>query len=107
MVMYGIDNLDTLQKLTDTVHKMHNKTTWNKKHFVGKLNNWYQWSLTKEVAQHYAINFLLYITMMREKHVRMYERFISQLQMYTNAIRVLSKGYLPISPFPQQNCKKF
>ena len=30
----------------------------------------------------------------------MCERFISQLQMYANVIRVLSKAYLPISLLP-------
>ena len=30
----------------------------------------------------------------------MYEKFISQLQMYANVIRVLLKGYLPISLLP-------
>ena len=30
----------------------------------------------------------------------MYEMFISQLKMNANAIRVLSKGYLPISLLP-------
>ena len=39
--------------------------------------------------------------MLREKYdVKMYERFISQLQMYAKVIRVLSKGYLPISLLP-------
>ena len=69
MVMYGIYNSDTLEKLIDTVHKMHNKTTWNEKLFGGKLSDWYQWYLSKERVQHYAINSLLYITMMREKYV--------------------------------------
>ena len=31
---------------------------------------------------------------------KMYERFISHLQMYAKVIRVLSKGYLPISLLP-------
>ena len=31
MVMYSIYNSDTLEQLIDTVHKMHNKTTWNEK----------------------------------------------------------------------------
>ena len=56
---------------------MHNKTTLNEKQFVGKLNDRYQCYLTKEGVQHYDINSLLYITMMREKNVRMYEKFIS------------------------------
>ena len=57
MVMYGSYNSDTLEKLINTVHKMHNKTTWNEKLFVGKLNNWYQWYLSKDGVEHYAINF--------------------------------------------------
>ena len=39
IMMYGIYNSDTLEKLISTVHKMPNKTTWNEKLFVGKLNN--------------------------------------------------------------------
>ena len=31
MVMYGIYNLDTLEKLIDAVHKMHNTTPCNEK----------------------------------------------------------------------------
>ena len=79
MVMYSIYNLDTSEKLINTVHKMHNTTTWNERLFVGKLSNWYQWYLSKDGVGHYAINSLLYITMVREKYVRMYEKFISQL----------------------------
>ena len=33
---------DTLEKLADTVHKVHNKTTWDKKLFLGKLSDWNQ-----------------------------------------------------------------
>ena len=29
-------NSDTLEKIIDTVHKMHNTTTWNEKIFAGK-----------------------------------------------------------------------
>ena len=61
IAMYSIYNSDTLEKLIDTVHKMYNKTTWNEKLFVVKLNDWYQWYLTKEGVQHHAISSLLYI----------------------------------------------
>ena len=71
MVMYGIYNSDTLEKLINTMHKMHNNTTWNEKLFVGKLNKWYQWYLSKDGAVHYAINSILYITTLREKYVKM------------------------------------
>ena len=42
MVMYSIYNSDTLEKLINAVHKMHNKTTWNEKLFADKLDKWYQ-----------------------------------------------------------------
>ena len=32
--------------------------------------------------------------------MKMYERFLEQLKMYAKAIRILSKGYLPISLLP-------
>ena len=35
-----------------------------------------------------------------QKYVNMYERFINQLQMYAKLVRVLLKGYLPISLLP-------
>ena len=68
--------------------------------FVGNILFWYQWYLSKGGVEYYAINSLLYIAMMREKYIRMYEQFISQLWIYANAIRVLLKGYLPISLLP-------
>ena len=36
----------------------------------------------------------------------MYERFVSQLKEYTPAIRVLSKGYLPMSLIPPSKLAK-
>ena len=48
MVMSGIYNSDTLEKLINTVHKMNNTTMWDKKLFVGKVSNWYQWYLSKD-----------------------------------------------------------
>ena len=40
------------------------------------------------------------MTTVQEKYVRMYKRFIEELILYSRAIRVLSKGYLPISLLP-------
>ena len=72
--MYDIHNSDTLEKIIYTVHKMHNKTTLDKKLFTGKFNNWYQWYLSKNGVGHYAINSLLCIATMSEKYVQMYEK---------------------------------
>ena len=102
IVMYSINNSETVEKLINTIHNMHNKTTCNENLFVGKLHKWYQWYLS-EGAVYYAINSILYITILREKYIKMYEKFINQLKMFANAVRVVSKGYLPISLLPQWN----
>ena len=39
----------------------------------------------------------LFLTTIKEKYVRMYEKFIAELRSYWKAIRILSKGYLPIT----------
>ena len=46
MVLYGIYNSDTLKNLIDTVHRLHNQSTWNERLFVGELNRWYRWDLS-------------------------------------------------------------
>ena len=92
MVMYGVYNSDTLEDLIDTVHKLHNRTTWNEKLFVGQIDNWYKYYWSSAGVQHYAINSLLFLTTVREKYVKMYERFLNQLRQYSQAIRDLSKG---------------
>ena len=42
----------------------------------------------------------------QEKYVRMYKRFIEELKLYSRAIRVLSKGYLPIALLPPSILEK-
>ena len=96
MIMYGIYNSDTLEQLIETVHRVHNTSSWHEGRFSGKLNHWFEY-LNKDGVGHYAVSSILFLSTIREKYVRMYERFIEQLKMYANAIRILSKGYLPIS----------
>ena len=47
--------------------------------------------------QHYAIRSLLYLHTIKDKYIAIYNEFISQLQIYAKAVRILAKGYLPIS----------
>ena len=49
--------------------------------------------------QHYAINSMLYLRTIKDTCIEMYNEFISQLHNYTKTIRILAKGYLPISLF--------
>ena len=86
MVMYGMYNAETLEKLINTVHHIHNTTTQNEKLFTGELNTAYTLYVNKPGIQHYAINSLLYLRMGREKYINMYKEFLTQLNMYAKAI---------------------
>ena len=66
MILYGVYNSDTLTDLIDTVHRMQNFTTWNKKTFAGKLHNWMELYAQDEGMCNYAINSVLFLTTVRE-----------------------------------------
>ena len=106
MIMYGVYNSDTLTDLIDTVHRMQNFTTWNKKTFTGKLHDWMELYTQDKGMHNYAINSVLFLTTIREKYIKVYERFIKEIKLYSKVIRILSKGYLPISLLPPLKLEK-
>ena len=55
---------------------MQNFTTWNEKTFAGKLNDLKELYSQDEGICNYAINSILFLAMVREKYVKIYERFI-------------------------------
>ena len=97
MVMYGVYNAETLGKLINAVHQMHNTTTPNERLFTGELSIAFTWYVNKNGFHHYAINSLLYLRTLRGNMLKIYEEFILQLCMYAKVIRTLAKGYSPIS----------
>ena len=70
MVMYGIYGAETLEKLIDTIHHIHNIITPNEKLFAGELASAYSWYVHKQGIQHYAINSLLLLRTVREKYIK-------------------------------------
>ena len=58
MVIYGVYNAKTLEKLVKTVHEVHNTTTLNEKLFTGGLSTAYTWYVNNNRVHHYAINSL-------------------------------------------------
>ena len=40
---------------------------------------------------------MLYLHTIKDKYIEVYNEFISQLQIYAKVVRILAKGYLPIS----------
>ena len=98
MIMYGKYNLDTLMDLINIVHQMHNVTTWKEKIFLSEMNEWLKNKLAHIHNEFdYSIDAVLFLTTIMEKYVRMYEKFIAELRSSLKAIRILSKGYLPVS----------
>ena len=101
MIMYGKYNSNTLTNLIYTVHRMHSLTSLKERLFVGRVNDWLKQQLTHHNDEHsYSITTLLFLRTINGKYVRMYERFINELKTYSQAICVISKGYLPITLIP-------
>ena len=98
MIMYGKYNSDTLMELVKTVHQMQNINTWKEKIFLSEMNEWLKHKLA-DIHNEFdnSIDAMLFLTTVKEKCVRMYEKFIAGFRSYLKAIRVLSKGYLPIT----------
>ena len=97
MLMYGVYNMETLEKLINTVHNIRNTTLSHERLFA-----WQQSSLTLKSLyahslglHHYSINSLLYLRMIQDKYIALYRELINQLWIYASAIRILAKGYLP------------
>ena len=97
--MYCIYNEETLEKLINTVHHIHNTTTSNEKLFAGQEGSLTLQSLFSNAQgiQHYSINLLLYLRTVKDKYVLLNKELIMQLCIYATAIRILAKGYLPFS----------
>ena len=97
MLMYGVYNSETLEKLINTVHGIHNTTSSHERLFEGEhspsiFQTLYAHSLG---LQHYSTNSLLYLRIIQDKYIALYRELISQLHTYMSAIRVLANGYLP------------
>ena len=78
------------------VHKMNNRSVWYEKLYARHVNKWFEMYSTSQGANYYAIHSLLYLRTIQEKY-KNDERFVNQFKEYSHAIRILSKGYLPIS----------
>ena len=97
MLMYGIYNVETLEKLINTVQEIHNVTSSYKRLFAGEHNPTLFRLLCMDALgiQQYAINSLLFLRVIQDKCISLYRELITQLHSYVSSIRVLAKGYLP------------
>ena len=97
MLMYGICNAETLEKVIRTVQEIHNTTSSHEKLFAGEHNHsifriFYAHSLG---LQQYLTNSFLYLRIIQDKYISLFRKLITYLHTYVSAIRILAKGYLP------------
>ena len=106
MLMYGVYNAETSEKLINTVYHMHNTTSSHERLFAGQQSSLMLRSLYANALglQHYSINSLLYLRIVQDKYIALYKELTTQLCIYATSIRILVKVYLLISLF--QNLKK-
>ena len=98
--MYRIYNAETLENLVKTVHALHSRQTLYEGLFAGQTSAAYKgYSQMHGTCgiQHCAVYSMLYLWMIKHKYIEIYNEFISQLWIYAKAVRILAKGYLPIS----------
>ena len=95
--MYGIYNVEALEKLINTVHEIHIVTSSHEKLFAGEHNPTLFRMLYMDALgiQQYVTNSLLFLRIIQDKYLSLYRELITQLHTYVSAIRVLAKGYLP------------
>ena len=109
MLMYGVYNVETLEKLINTVHHINNTTSLHERLFVGQQSSLILRSLYAIALglQHYSINSLLYLRTVQDKYIALYKELNTQLCIYTTSIRILAKGYLPISLITPSKLREF
>ena len=89
-----------LSKLVETVQVIHSHQMLVEQHFTGQQVEAYRiYSKMQDAhrVQHYVTNSLLYLQTIKEKYIAVYNEFITQLWIYAKVVRILAKGYLPIS----------
>ena len=100
LIMYGVYNMETLEKFVKTAHVLHSCQSLVEESFAGQKVAAYEvYSRIQNTCsvQHYVTNALLYLHTIKEKYIVVYTKFITQLHIYVKAVRILAKGYLPIS----------
>ena len=97
ILKYGIYNAETLEKLINAVHEIHNATSSHEKLFAGEHNHSLFRMLYMDALgiQQYATNSLLFLRIIQDKYLSLYRELITQLCTYISAIRIPAKGYLP------------
>ena len=102
MLVYGIYNAETLEKLINTIHNIHNVTSSHERLFIGEHNpTLFRAFIYKQFGDTaICIQFTtLFKSHTGQIHFTIKE-LITQLKAYISTIRIPSKGYLPTTLIP-------
>ena len=94
LIMYRVYNAETLSKLVKTTQVLHSHQLLVEQLFTGQQVVAYKiYSKMQDAhgVQHYITNLLLYLWNIKEKYIAVYNEFITQLQIYAKAVRILQK----------------
>ena len=74
MLMHGIYNAETLEKLINIMHHIHNTTSLHERLFAGQQSSPTLRSLYANLLglHHYPINSLLYLRTVQDKYIALY-----------------------------------
>ena len=79
LVMYGIYNAETLEKLVKTVHALHSRQSLYESLFAGQTSAIYEAYSQMHGAcgiQHYTVNLMLYLHTIKDSYIEIYNEFI-------------------------------
>ena len=81
MLMYGVHNAETLEKLINTVHNIHNTTSSHERLFARQQNSLTLKSLYAHSLDlhYYSINSLLYLRTIQDMYITLYRELSTQL----------------------------
>ena len=82
LIMYGVYNVKTLSKLVKTAQILHSQQTLVEQLFAGHQVSAYRIYSKMEGTcriQHFVTNSLLYLRMIKEKYITVYNKFITQM----------------------------
>ena len=84
MLMYGIYDVEMLEKSINTVHEIHDVTSSHEKLFTGEHNPTLFRMLYMDALriQQYATNSLLFLRIIQDKYLSLYRELITQLHTY-------------------------
>ena len=95
LIMYGIYNAETFEKLLKMVHTLHSRQSLCESLFAGQTSVAYKaYSQMHGVhgIWHYMVNSMLYFCTIKDKYTKIYNEFILELHIYAKAVRILAKG---------------